>query len=549
MASASRQIEDIETARIPILGSPGNRGTDQSKDQRFVNGYFWEIKNPITGKAITFFVKRPGLVANIQPSGGAAAGRGVYGWKGSLYSVFGTKLYKDTADLGVTIRTTTGLCTFAETRPGATTQYLCMTDGTDLFCINTSGNVVVLNNKAITSSSMASPTVITATAHGLETGNRIVIRGHTGSTPSINGTVYTVTKITADTFNINETVTIAGTGGTIGIFPSPNSSQLLYVDGYIVTMKPADLGIYNCELDDPLSWDLAKFITPQMFNGAGIGIAKQNNLILAFSSKSVQAFYDNANATGSPFSVYESATQQVGCASVNSIADDESVITWVGNSFTGGNTVYKMEGVTGLDEIADDRVRLLLDAEGSGITSASGVYIRIGGKRFYVLTLYTNLRTLVYDYDIKIWTEFESASGGYWPTVASIVETDQTVVTQHPTNGWLYVVRNTAYQDDGVDFTVMARFGRLDLDTGRRKFVRSYELVGDKQSTTTNVLFQYSDDDYTTLSTARTFNMNQNRPLLTRGGSFYRRAHQISYTGSNPFRVEALEMRYRLGLA
>ena len=66
--------------------------------------------------------------------------------------------------------------------------------------------------KVITSSSVANPTVITATAHHLTTGESIVIFSHTGSTPSINGTrVVTVTG--ANTFTIPLNVTVAGTGG------------------------------------------------------------------------------------------------------------------------------------------------------------------------------------------------------------------------------------------------------------------------------------------------------------------------------------------------
>lgn len=68
---------------------------------------------------------------------------------------------------------------------------------------------------AITSSSVADPTVITATAaHLLTSGDVIVIAGHTGATPDING-AHAVTVLTATTFSIPEAVTVGGTGGTI----------------------------------------------------------------------------------------------------------------------------------------------------------------------------------------------------------------------------------------------------------------------------------------------------------------------------------------------
>lgn len=69
---------------------------------------------------------------------------------------------------------------------------------------------------AISTSSVASPTVITtATPHGYVTGETVVIYSHAGSTPSINGTVYTITVTGASTFTIPVNVTVGGTGGFV----------------------------------------------------------------------------------------------------------------------------------------------------------------------------------------------------------------------------------------------------------------------------------------------------------------------------------------------
>lgn len=66
----------------------------------------------------------------------------------------------------------------------------------------------------ITSSSVANPTTITTpVAHGLTTGDSVLIAGHTGSSPTINGE-RVVTVVTATTFTIPVNVTVGGTGGT-----------------------------------------------------------------------------------------------------------------------------------------------------------------------------------------------------------------------------------------------------------------------------------------------------------------------------------------------
>src|SRR3990167_1935949 len=67
--------------------------------------------------------------------------------------------------------------------------------------------------ETIVSSSVANPSVITATAHGYLTGQMVLIAGHAGSTPSINGT-HVITYVSANSFSIPVNVTVGGTGGT-----------------------------------------------------------------------------------------------------------------------------------------------------------------------------------------------------------------------------------------------------------------------------------------------------------------------------------------------
>lgn len=75
--------------------------------------------------------------------------------------------------------------------------------------------VSVITN--ITSSSVANPTnILCAAAHGAETGDEVLISGHTGSTPSING-LYKITKVDSTNFTIPVNVTTGGTGGTVEI--------------------------------------------------------------------------------------------------------------------------------------------------------------------------------------------------------------------------------------------------------------------------------------------------------------------------------------------
>lgn len=66
----------------------------------------------------------------------------------------------------------------------------------------------------ITSNSIANPSVVTCPkAHGLTTGDKVLISGVASSSPTINGT-QTVTVISSTTFSVPVNVTVGGTGGS-----------------------------------------------------------------------------------------------------------------------------------------------------------------------------------------------------------------------------------------------------------------------------------------------------------------------------------------------
>lgn len=114
----------------------------------------------------------------------------------------------------------------------------------------------------ITSNSQANPTVITTTVpHGLTTGDKILIAGNSGSSPTINGE-RTVTVISTTTFSVPVN-TSAGTGGTGGTFVKADSAN--GASGYLQVTEIT--GLTNCifkirdSADDTTYADLITFAT------------------------------------------------------------------------------------------------------------------------------------------------------------------------------------------------------------------------------------------------------------------------------------------------
>lgn len=80
---------------------------------------------------------------------------------------------------------------------------------------NSTGSLAFGDAAAISSSSVDALTthITTAAAHGFSTGVQVLISGHEGSTPDINGS-YEVTVVSDTVFTIPVAVTVGGTGGT-----------------------------------------------------------------------------------------------------------------------------------------------------------------------------------------------------------------------------------------------------------------------------------------------------------------------------------------------
>jgi hypothetical protein len=85
---------------------------------------------------------------------------------------------------------------------------------------------------AITGTTAADPVVVTATAHGFETGDQVWIQGVT-TADELNNRLFTITRLTANTFELDDedgTTYGAGTGGTVYLMDTG--------DGAIVAATP-----------------------------------------------------------------------------------------------------------------------------------------------------------------------------------------------------------------------------------------------------------------------------------------------------------------------
>lgn len=391
----------------------------------------------------------------------------------------------------------------------------------------------VFGNRIYKNGTVLSPTLTTTTG-----------RVDFTETSAIAATPYlAVNDGSATLYLINTAGAVTSVTG--GNYPASNVGDLVFLDGYIFVAE-SNGRIWNCANEDPTSWGALSFINAQRFHDGIVGIARQNDIFIAFGEWSTEYFFNAGNpAPNSPLQRLDQGALQVGCASNDTIMQHENFVIWVSRAQTGGYAVQKLDGITNLKKISDAPLERFLNAEATSLDDAYAYSFRAAGHFFYVLTLPSADRTFVYDITYDCWVEWQSGNTGRFAYIQAHQHQDVELI-QHETNGKIYQVSQTKYQDDDLPIFISIQTAPIDFDTQRRKFCSRYELIGDRQDINTYVNVSYSDDNYRTFSFPKRVDLSQ-RAWLAAMGNFRRRAWLLTNSTNGPLRLEAFEMEFTFG--
>ena len=128
--------------RLPLVIEPANRADSTAYDAKLVNAYIESGKGEEKNEYWVY--QRPGLLAQSQPSGGSATGRGVFEWRGDIYSIFANTLYKNGVAVAGTVDTTNGVYRFSSCL-GATPK-LQLGNGVKGYNYDTSGGLIAISD-------------------------------------------------------------------------------------------------------------------------------------------------------------------------------------------------------------------------------------------------------------------------------------------------------------------------------------------------------------------------------------------------------------------
>lgn len=343
--------------------------------------------------------------------------------------------------------------------------------------------------------------------------------------------------------------TYDGTNGLVNVTDtnyvafSPTIKGQAYLDGTTYVMTPKAV-INGSNINDPQTWGASNNLIAQIEPDAGVFVAKQLVYVIAFKQWSVEVFYDAGNATGSPLGPVQGAKINVGCRAGGTVQDIEGTLFWVAQARSGSVSVYAMDGLkaTPISTPAIDR---LLEAGDYSAVYSWG--IKMGGHKFYGITLKNSNLTLVYDLSSRLWYQWTDTNGNYLPIVSATFSPGQYPLVQHESNGKIYTVDDMVFTDDGQLILFDLYTPNYDGGSRKRKYCGSMDFIAD-QTNGSIMTVRKTDDDYQTWSNFRTVDLSKPRPKLTSMGTFRRRAWHFRHRCNTGLRIQAIELHLEMGV-
>ena len=331
-------------------------------------------------------------------------------------------------------------------------------------------------------------------------------------------------------------------------FPSPHIPMPVFMDGYLFLAKANTQDVYNSDLDNPAVWTPGNFISSEMYPDKLIALSKNNNYIYAIGSQSIEYLYDAAGVT-TPLARHDSAVQQFGAVAPATVVQTEKEVIMLGETGNGGHTVWTIDGFKPT-EIGTPAIRSALRAEGSALVNAVAHCTRVAGQKLYVVHL--TAKTLVYSFDTKMWSYWNSGVAGTSPFVGKFGTDGPNGMAyiQHESDGDIYTISEDNHTDDGVAFKCQIQTPKYDFDVFNVKFMSRFSLIGDipDSSGAGNTLqISWSDDDYQTWTSTRDLSFDYDFPCIAQLGRFRRRAFRVEYSQPYLLRLEAFEVDINKG--
>jgi hypothetical protein len=333
--------------------------------------------------------------------------------------------------------------------------------------------------------------------------------------------------------------------------PTPHQPYPIYIDGYLLLIKTNTSDLYNSDVDDPLAWTAGNFISAEIAADYSIRPINVKNYLVVLGTRSIEYFYDAANASGSPFSRNDSPYRAIGYVTGCCTIGDTTY--FVGQDAKQNLGVYQLNSFK-VEKVSNSVVDSTLQAYASADNTKGqinldqdGYCLSVDGHSFYCLV--TPNTTWVYDIEEKFWYEFKGSDGTGLKVEAawSMFNGAQYVAIRAET--YMSMMSPAVYQDFSTDFTVRYTTDNFSAENMNWKYCHRLMAITDQYSASgaSYLDVSYSDDDWFTGSTARQLNLWSDSPFLKRWGRFRQRSWRFEYSDNYPLRMTAVMLDLNMG--
>lgn len=546
---------------IPLVGPITVRTIDGegsvSKDQRFINCIFIAAKNSLLQKSSIYCEKRPGWEAVSTLSSGNT-GQGISYFHGTSLAVtivgFGDTNTEIFDENGTSYGSISGMMLNIS-------DSILVNDTEHLFIRSTDDTAWYLPYDVYSSGD----TTFTGDTHSNTTIDNIAGASalHVGQSISGSG-IQAGTRIASIVSATQITITIAATATAAGVtltrgglskiidsdFPTGTGihGNFIGMDGYVFTCTPNGR-IYNSDLNSADSWSADNFIPTDTLGDRPIALAVTNGMIACFSEGGIEYYQNVGNPSNSPLQRIKQNFRAIGLKELSAITQIRDDIYFCSSLTYGGLGIYKLSGFD-IQKVSTPQVDNILGTQASDLTQPVCLSSFVLGGQSYVQVVrldnvapLTHERTLVYNIDLDIWSEW---SGNFCTFIAGTTFgaiNRINGVTRGDTGGKLFRIRASSpgYADDNSAYTQTIQTEPYVLNNGNGFTINSVELIADKESAGT-VAISTSADDYGNFSSSRNFEQSQARKRLYRFGYFKNHAiFKLEQSGAQrPFRGQAL---------
>lgn len=520
-----------EKTFIPFVGSTYFRDTDvsevYSRDQYFDNVLLEQVQNPISNQQ-TFFLSKRGNVAAIVVPSWATAG----------------------ADY-VTSKATRVL----EWSSAATSTNKFVVGG------STGSTTVQL--------AIESLGLYTATCTSGYTYPRYLLETLSGTTPALLlGTCQEQDPVCEWFYHIE------GTPGLTKIsdaqFPTNNIGEMVYLNGYHFIMAK-DGKIYNSDLNSISSWP-GDFIGTDVEPDQGAGLALFGEVLVAFSTTSLELFKISNNPTGSPLEKIEQASLRQGAlqapqkaykgVTILKGADGIYFISVPTSTHKVPFGIYKYTGK--IEKVSSPELdKYIQDTYASNkyTCSLNGLIYMRGS--LYLIGNLSATRLFAINLTINNYTTFFTIgslsnldiTAGLWVNAQTSIFTgngeNMSGNTLYGMRAYDAILADSSSTGGDVNWAATIQTGNVDFGTSRYKTFHQLRLIGEDPTSgsTNNWSVSWSDDDGASFSTARTINQASLNQWISGLGASRRRRFKFTQTvdGTNAVaRLEGFELEYTI---